>query len=79
MVPVSLGQLARQVWVPAYSTGIVLALALGAARLGAELDSVAAVVRVGTLGVVGYWPAFYAIWLGPDERRLVRGLLPGGA
>ena len=42
-------------------------------------DSGAAVVRVGTLGVVGYWPAFYAIWLGPDERRLVRGLLPGGA
>ena len=32
----------------------------------------------GVLGVAGYWLAYYALWLDPGERALVRGLLRRG-
>jgi len=77
VVPVSLSELAREVWIPAATLGVALAAALGAVRLTAELDSAPAVAGLGALGLVLYWIAYYVIWLRPDERVLVRGLLPG--
>jgi O-antigen/teichoic acid export membrane protein len=79
VVPVGLADLAKEVWIPSYATGLALAAGLGLVRLSAPLDSVPAVVGVGAAGVVAYWIAFYAIWMRPDERELVRGLLPGRA
>ncbi|MGI8945070.1 MAG: polysaccharide biosynthesis C-terminal domain-containing protein [Thermoleophilaceae bacterium] len=79
VVPVSLANLAREVWVPAYTSGLVLAAALGAVRLTTALDSVPAVLGVGAGGLLAYWIAFYALWLRPDERALVRGLVPGAS
>jgi O-antigen/teichoic acid export membrane protein len=71
---VSLAELARRAWLPAYSTAAVLAAALVGLRLATELDSLAAVVAVAAGGVLAYWAAFYGLWLNADERLLVRGL-----
>jgi O-antigen/teichoic acid export membrane protein len=83
VAPVRLGELAREAFVPAYSLGAILAVALVAARLAMDLDSVAAVLAVCACAVGGYWLAFYAVWLRPGERVLVanvaRGLLPFGS
>jgi O-antigen/teichoic acid export membrane protein len=78
---VGAGELARRAWVPAYSMGAVLAAVLVAVRLTADPQSLAAVAGAAVVGLLAYWAAFYLLWLGPDERRLVRGLarLRGGA
>ncbi|HEU0023160.1 MAG TPA: oligosaccharide flippase family protein [Thermoleophilaceae bacterium] len=73
-----LGELARAAWLPAYSLGLVLAGALVALRLAAEPTGLAAITAAGVLGVAGYWLAYYALWLDPGERALVRGLLRRG-
>jgi O-antigen/teichoic acid export membrane protein len=78
-VPVAARRLALESALPAWSLGAALAAALGALRLTAHPSSGAAVgIAVG--GVVAYWIAFYALWLRPHERSLVRevafGLLP---
>jgi O-antigen/teichoic acid export membrane protein len=77
VVPVRLGELARESWLPAYSAGAGLAVALVAARLLLPLDTVVAVVAVAGGGLVAYWLAFYALWLRPSERELVRDVLRG--
>jgi O-antigen/teichoic acid export membrane protein len=69
-----LADLAREAWLPAYVTGVALAAALVGLRLVDEPDSVAAVVGVAAGGLLAYWLAFYLIWLGREERRLVRSL-----
>jgi len=71
----TLGELARGAWLPAYSLGALLAAVLLALRAGPGLDSLAVVVAAGAGGVLAYWAAFYALWLTPDERALVRGLV----
>jgi len=71
----TLGELARGAWLPAYSLGVLLAAVLLALRAGPGLDSLAAVVAAGAGGVLAYWAAFYLLWLAPDERALVRGLV----
>ncbi len=73
-----LGELARAAWLPAYSLGLVLAGALVALRLAAEPTGLAAITAAGLIGVVGYWLAYYALWLAPGERTLVRGLFRRG-
>ncbi|HEX2233408.1 MAG TPA: polysaccharide biosynthesis C-terminal domain-containing protein [Thermoleophilaceae bacterium] len=70
----SLGELARQAWFPAYTTGAVLAAGLVALRLAAEPDSLGAVLAAAACGLLAYWIAFYLVWLRRDERELVRGL-----
>jgi hypothetical protein len=44
-------------------------------RLASEPDSLAAVVSIAAGGLLAYAAAFYLVWLGPDERELVRGLV----
>jgi O-antigen/teichoic acid export membrane protein len=72
---VSLGELARRAWLPAYSLGAVLAAALVALRLTVDPAGLAAVTAAGVAGVAGFWVAYYALVLDPGERALVRGLV----
>ena len=71
---VPLGELARRSWLPAYSLGLPLAVALVVLRLAADPDTLPAVVAAAVGGVLAYWVAFYAAVLEPGERALVRGL-----
>ena len=77
LVPVPVGELVTRAFLPAYSLAAALALALGAAHLLLPLDSVAVVVAVAFGGMLAYWLLFYAIWLQPDERRLVSQVAGG--
>ena len=72
---ISLGDLIREVWVPAYSLGAVLAVVLVALRLTAAPDTLASVAVTGIVSVLAYWLAFYALCLRPDERVLIKSLL----
>jgi O-antigen/teichoic acid export membrane protein len=71
---VPLAELATRAWLPAYSLGAALAAVLVALRVAVDLASLAALVPVAVGGLIAYWLAFYALWLGPEERELVRGL-----
>ena len=73
--PVTVRDFAREAWIPAYSLGAGLALALVALRAIVGLDSLAVVLAVSVGGVIAYFIAYYAIWLSPSERRLARGIL----
>jgi O-antigen/teichoic acid export membrane protein len=72
---VSLGELARRAWLPAYGLGAGLAAALVALRLAADPETLAAVLTAAAGGVLAYWLAFYALVLDHGERALVSGLL----
>ena len=73
----ALRELARRAWLPAYALGAALAAALVALRLGAEPNTLPAVIGSALAGVLAYWAAFYLLVLGPEERALVRGLAGG--
>jgi O-antigen/teichoic acid export membrane protein len=72
---VTLSELARRAWVPAYSLGVALALALVGLRAAVDLDALAEVAAAGIGGVLAYWLAFYSLWLDAGERELLRGLI----
>jgi O-antigen/teichoic acid export membrane protein len=78
MVPpqfnVELRELAREVWIPAYSTGAVVAAGLLAVRLAVDLANVAACTGAAAAALLMYWSIYYLVWLRPSERRLVRTL-----
>ncbi len=61
---------AREAWVPAYLTGVVLAGMLYGARYGLGLVSAPAVGLTLVLAPVVYWSIYGLVWLRPDERRL---------
>jgi O-antigen/teichoic acid export membrane protein len=71
-VPVRLGELAREAWLPACSLGACLAAVLVAARLLLPLERLPALLAVALVGLGAYWSAFYWLWLRPGERALVR-------
>jgi membrane protein EpsK len=75
--PVSLGEIAREAWVPAYVTGAIIALLLVAVRIFVPLESLLAVAAAGCLAVLLYWAIFYAAWLRPGERTLVKSVALG--
>jgi hypothetical protein len=75
---VGLSELARGAWVPAYSLGALLAVVLLVVRAAIGLDSLPEVAAAGVGGVLAYWAAFYTLWLGPEERALVRQLIRPG-
>jgi O-antigen/teichoic acid export membrane protein len=72
--PVRLAELAREVWLPAYLTGAVMAAALLAVRLSVPLDTVPTVFAAGLLAVIAYWAIYYMAWLRPGERALVKSV-----
>jgi O-antigen/teichoic acid export membrane protein len=71
--PVRLADLAREVWLPAYATGVPVAIGLLAARVWLPLDTVVGVLTCATLALLGYW-GIYAAWLRPNERALVKAV-----
>jgi O-antigen/teichoic acid export membrane protein len=81
-VPVALGSLLREAFLPAYALGALLAAALGVLRLTIDPRGLAAVAATALLAPLGYWVAYFLIWLRPSERRLVgevaSDLLPVG-
>jgi O-antigen/teichoic acid export membrane protein len=70
--PVTLGELAREAWLPAYSLGAALAVLLVLVRILAPPDDVPSLLAVALPGLAAYWLAFYRLWLRPSERTLVR-------
>jgi O-antigen/teichoic acid export membrane protein len=60
---------------PGFLVGALLAGGLAALRFGLEPDTLLPVAAIAIAGVAGYWAAYYAVVLAPDERELVRGLL----
>ena len=77
LVPVSIRTLLREAFLPAYVLGAVLACALAGARIAFGLDSVVPLLAVAAGGLAAYWIAYYAIWLRPEERTLVRDIARG--
>jgi len=75
---VTLQDFARNVWLPAYGAGGVLAALLLAARLAVPLDHIWSVALVCAGGVLGYWLAIYALAFSTDERAFFRGVLRRG-
>jgi O-antigen/teichoic acid export membrane protein len=71
---VSLAELAREVWLPAYATAIVVAAGLVALRFSVELSTIPACAAAGLGALLVYWSIYYAVWLRPNERLLVRTL-----
>ena len=69
------GRLARRAFAPALAAGAVLAAALVAARVLAEPATVPAVAALAGGGMLACWACFYAVFLSPDERGLVRDVL----
>jgi membrane protein EpsK len=76
-VPVRLGELARQSWLPAYSLGIVLAGLLVATELTLDVGGLLPLAGISLAGLAAYWAAYYLVWLDPGERRLVRDVALG--
>jgi O-antigen/teichoic acid export membrane protein len=81
MVPVQFGvrvsQLAREAWLPAYSTGAVIAAALVALRATVDLATLPACAAAGLGALVLYGLIYGAVWLRPEERMLARTLVHG--
>ena len=76
-LPVRLGELARAAWLPGYSTAALVAAFLGAIRLATDLERIDAVVAAGFAGLALYWGVYFAVWLRPEERRLVAAVARG--
>ncbi|HEV7807751.1 MAG TPA: oligosaccharide flippase family protein [Solirubrobacteraceae bacterium] len=72
---VSVRDLVREAWLPAYAGAAVLAVALVVLRVAFELDTLAAVLGAGVAGLALYWGSYYLVWLRPGERVLVRSFL----
>jgi hypothetical protein len=72
--PVRLSEFAREVWLPAYATGAVVAAALVVVRLAVQLDTVPEVLGAAVVSVAAYWAIYYVFWLKTSERLLVRDI-----
>ena len=72
--PVRLTEIAREVWLPAYATGVPVAVALLLARISLPLDTVPAVLGAAALALLAYWGAYYFTWLRPGERALIKAV-----
>jgi O-antigen/teichoic acid export membrane protein len=71
--------LAREAWLPAYSTAAAMVVVMVAVRLAVDVDGLIDVAVVGLVAVALYWLAFAVVWMRPEERRLLgdvtRGML----
>jgi O-antigen/teichoic acid export membrane protein len=73
--PVTVRAMATRAWLPAYLPGAALALVLLAANAALDLTSPLLLLAVVAVGLLGYWGAYYALCLSPDERVFFRGLV----
>jgi O-antigen/teichoic acid export membrane protein len=70
-----LARLARDAWLPAYTTGALVAAVAAMTRLIAPLDSVGGVVLAAVSALAVGWAAYAMVWMQPNERRMVRSVL----
>jgi membrane protein EpsK len=73
--PVRLADFAREVWLPAYLTGAVVAAPLLVVRLSVPLDTVPKVFAAGLIAILAYWAIYYVLWLRAGERALVKAVV----
>jgi O-antigen/teichoic acid export membrane protein len=73
----SLGELARQAWLPAYPLAVGLAGALVVVRLTLDPTGLLAIAGIGVGGVLAYWLGFYRC-LNATERRQIRSFTRNG-
>src|SRR4029453_12725733 len=52
---ISIGELAREVWVPGYSTAAIIAAALALLRLTVDLATIQACAAAGLAALLTYW------------------------
>lgn len=71
----SLAELARGAWLPAYALGLVLAAALVGARLALDPHTLAPVLALVLAGPLAYWAAYYALVMDSGERQFVLSLI----
>ncbi len=74
---VTIKEFAREVWLPAYSIALVIALGLVLLRFTVDLATIPASAGASVIGVMAYWSLYYVVWLQPNERLLVRSLARG--
>jgi O-antigen/teichoic acid export membrane protein len=74
-LPITLRELIRTAWLPAYLTGAVLALMLVVVRITLPLNRLSEVLATALLALAAYWSIYFAVWLGPNERLLVRSVV----
>ncbi len=72
---VSVAELVRRAFAPAYALGALLAAILVAIRLLAEPTGLAAVGFIAIAGVLASWAAFYLVVFHDSERALVKAML----
>jgi O-antigen/teichoic acid export membrane protein len=72
--PVHLAELAREAWLPAYLTGALVGAGLLAVRVTVTLDGLLSVSLAGVIAVLTYWTIYYAVWLRPRERDLLKSV-----
>jgi len=77
IVDVTVRTLVRQVWLPAYSLGVALAVFLAAVRVAVGLEQTATLMCSAAAGVATYWGAFYSLCLARAERTELRNVLGG--
>ncbi|HEX5910594.1 MAG TPA: oligosaccharide flippase family protein [Thermoleophilaceae bacterium] len=71
----SLAELARGAWLPAYALGAVLAALLVGARLALDPDTLVVVLPMVLAGPLAYGAAYYGLVMDASERAFVRSLL----
>jgi O-antigen/teichoic acid export membrane protein len=74
---VPFARLIREAWLPAAGLGLALAAALVLVRLVAEPEGAAALLPLAVGAPVLYWIGYALLFLGPEERRLLRRERPG--
>ena len=72
---VSISELVRRAFAPAYGLGALLAAILVAIRLLAEPSSLVSVGLIAVAGVLASWAAFYLLVFDESERALVKAML----
>jgi len=72
---VSVRELARAAWVPAYTLGAALAAALVGLRLALDPHHLPAVLALVVGGPLAYWAAYAAFVLDAEERALAASLI----
>jgi O-antigen/teichoic acid export membrane protein len=71
----SVAELARGAWLPAYALGALLAAALVGARLALDPHTLVVVLPMVLAGPLVYWAAYYGLVMDGDERAFVRSLV----
>jgi O-antigen/teichoic acid export membrane protein len=72
--PVSLAELAREAWLPAYATGAFVGAVLLVVRVTVHFDNLVQIAGVGLIAMLLYWAIYYLAWLRPSERVLVKNV-----